>query len=206
MRIKICGIKRKKDIDYVNILKPDFVGFVFTKSKNQIDLIEAKELITLLDKNIQKVGVFINKPIMDVVKIAKCLKLDVIQLHGGEDKYYIRGIRSLLDKQNIEIWKAIFISNEKDIEKINICIADKVLLDSGNGGTGISFEWNILRNTSTSKPIILAGGLNSENVEDAIKIVRPYAVDVSSGVKIDGYNNFDKMKEFINTCMNVMGG
>ncbi|NMA58502.1 MAG: phosphoribosylanthranilate isomerase [Clostridium cochlearium] len=200
MFVKICGIKRKEDIEYVNILKPDFVGFVFAKSKRQIDIYKAKKLISLLNQNIKTVGIFVNKPVSDLIQMVNYLKLNVVQLHGEEDEEYIKNIKSLLNKKYVEIWKSICISHEKDVEKINICTADKVLLDHGRGGTGISFPWNILKNKNIVKPIILAGGLNSENVKNAIEIVKPYGVDVSSGVEINGIKNFNKINEFIKAC------
>ncbi|MBC2396801.1 phosphoribosylanthranilate isomerase [Clostridium tetanomorphum] len=200
MLIKICGIKRKEDIQYVNILKPDFIGFVFAKSKRQVDMIEAKKLIALLNENIKIVGVFVNKSIHELMQMVNYLELDVIQLHGDEDKAYIKEIRNLLKKKHVQIWKSICISDKRDIKKIHVCTADKVLLDHGKGGTGVSFSWEIIRNKNMTKPIILAGGLNSENIKKAIEIVKPYAVDVSSGVEINGVKNFNKINEFIKAC------
>lgn len=136
----------------------------------------------------------------ELLQIANYLELDAIQLHGDEDEAYIKELKNLLKKKYVEVWKSIAISDERDIKKIHMCTADKVLLDHGKGGTGVSFPWEIMQDKKMTKPIILAGGLNSENVKKAIETVKPYAVDVSSGVEIDGTKNFNKIDEFIKVC------
>ncbi|HHW57626.1 MAG TPA: phosphoribosylanthranilate isomerase [Clostridia bacterium] len=194
-KIKICGLRRKEDIEYANELKPDYVGFVFSKSKRQVNLEQALYLISLLDKNIKTVGVFVNEPVEEVLKIAKTLNLDVLQFHGEETQEYIDNFK------NFTVWKAIRIKDREDLRKTKEFDVNALLFDTfskGNyGGTGETFNWDVLKVFKLSLPIILAGGLNENNVEEAIKVVNPYAVDVSSGVETEGYKDFNKMKSFI---------
>lgn len=207
IKIKICGLKRVEDIEYVNELLPDYVGFVFAKSNRQVTLSEASELIGLLDKNIKTVGVFKDEEIENVKYAAGYLKLDIIQLHGNEDGDYIKKL------SNFKVWKAAGIDSEALSldERINRMFeydAEGILLDSivngVKGGTGRSFRWDIINNLNSGKKIILAGGINPENIENAIKKVRPYAVDVSSGVEEDGIKSYEKMKKIIEKVRNTL--
>ncbi|KPU43597.1 N-(5'-phosphoribosyl)anthranilate isomerase [Oxobacter pfennigii] len=191
VKVKICGLKRSEDIKYVNALKPDYAGFVFAKSKRQVTLSEAGELIANLNKGIKKVGVFVDEDIEKVKDASFALKLDIIQLHGNEPNEYIKKLNGY------EVWKAVSIKSHEGIKRLKQYNADAILLDQGGGGTGISFDWDIIKGISVNTPIILAGGLNSQNVEDAIKTVKPYAVDVSSGVETDGFKDCSKIYDFI---------
>lgn len=206
--VKVCGIRRIEDVEFLNELKPEYAGFVFCKSKRQVNLELGAQLIEKLDKNIKRVGVFQNNSLEEVRNTAQVLKLDVIQLHGMEDENYIKKLFP------IRVWKSISIdvSNDlKDYAKINfyeyeinkICRYDveAVLIDScvkgSSGGTGMSFNWEILNNLNINKKVVLAGGLNFYNITQAINIVKPYAVDVSSGVEEDGIKSFEKIKQFM---------
>lgn len=195
VKVKICGLRRKEDIEYANELKPDYVGFVFAKSKRQIEVEQALDLISLLDKEIKTVGVFVNEPVENALKIAQTLNLDVLQFHGDETQDYIDNFK------NFTVWKAIRIKDKEDLEKtkefkVNSFVFD-TLTKNEYGGTGKTFNWEVLKGFELNVPIILAGGLNENNVEEAIKIVDPYAVDVSSGVETEGYKDFKKLKSFI---------
>jgi phosphoribosylanthranilate isomerase len=193
-KIKICGLKHKNDILYVNKLKPDYVGFVFAKSKRQINKYKAKELIDRLDKNIKTVGVFLNNPADIVKEIAEFCGLDIIQLHGDETPEYC-------DLFNKETWKAFKVKNKHSLKKLNNYKTKGYLLDTyikgAYGGTGKTFNWNLASKISKEKFIILAGGLSEENIEKAITIVKPAVVDVSSSVETNGHKDFAKMKKFI---------
>ncbi|WP_026881625.1 phosphoribosylanthranilate isomerase [Clostridium akagii] len=201
VKIKICGLKRHEDIQYVNELLPDYIGFVFAKSKRQVDLAKAKILGSQLDKGIKKVGVFVNEDVKQVKKIAKEAYLDVLQFHGDEDESY------LAQFNDFTIWKckSIDISlkniDEHVMDEINIYPIEGIVLDSSrkgaSGGLGQSFNWNLLQRLNIEKKLILAGGLSSENVCEAIEIANPYAVDISSGVETDGVKDFNKIKKFI---------
>ena len=195
VKVKICGLRRKEDIEYANELKPDYVGFVFAKSKRQIEVEQALDLISLLDKEIKTVGVFVNEPVENALKIAQTLNLDVLQFHGDETQDYIDNFK------NFTVWKAIRIKDKEDLEKtkefkVNSFVFD-TLTKNEYGGTGKTFNWEVLKGFELNVPIILAGGLNENNVEEAIRIINPYAVDVSSGVETEGYKDFKKMKSFI---------
>ncbi len=209
--VKVCGIKRIEDVEFLNKLQPEYAGFVFCKSKRQISLEFGKVLIEKLDSRIKKVGVFQDNPLEEVRYTAEALKLDVIQLHGSEDENYIKNLYPF------NIWKSISVNvpdyveeNFKDkvefykaaINKISKYNIKAVLIDSSTkgskgGGTGISFNWDILKNMTLTKPIVLAGGLDACNVGKAIEIVKPYAVDVSSGVEENGIKSFEKIEQFI---------
>ncbi len=112
MKIKICGIRRKEDVAYVNELRPDYAGFIFAKSKRQVSPYEAKELVGLLDKGIKKVGVFVNEDKKIIKQIAKDCSLDVLQLHGDEKPEFIIGFKE-------EVWKSFSIKDEKSLKNID---------------------------------------------------------------------------------------
>ena len=200
-KIKICGLKRQEDIEYVNELLPDYIGFVFARSSRQVDSNLAKQLGKGLDRRIKKVGVFVNEDIEQVKKIAKDVSLDVLQFHGDEDKAYLSNFKDFI------IWKSksidVSMKNvEQDIiEKINGYPIDGVVLDSSikgsTGGIGQSFNWNLLQSLNIEKKLILAGGLSVDNVRKAIDIAKPYAVDISSGVETNNVKDFNKIKKFI---------
>ncbi|MGB9780875.1 phosphoribosylanthranilate isomerase [Caldanaerobacter sp.] len=195
VKVKICGLRRLEDIYYANQLQPDFIGFVFSESKRRVDLKGALEFVKRLKEGIKKVGVFVNEPVEKVMEIAEKLKLDVLQFHGDETQEYIDNFK------NFTVWKAIRIRSKLDLKKTEEFKVDAFLFDSfsekGYGGTGEVFDWNILKAYKREIPVVLSGGLKEENVEEAIKLVRPYAVDVSSGVEVGGYKDFNKMKSFI---------
>jgi phosphoribosylanthranilate isomerase len=197
VKVKICGLRRIEDIDYVNKYRSDYAGFIFSKSRRQINLEQAKKLIFNLDKNIKSVGIFVDEPINYVYNISKTLKLDIIQFHGLEDNNYMKYFK------NFRLWKALKIIDKSDVLNLNYKYADGLVLDGKVAGSGKSFDWNITRGFKFERDLILAGGLNSENVESAVNIVKPDIVDVSSGVETSGYKDLNKIKEFIERVRNV---
>lgn len=199
-KIKFCGLKRTEDIKYANELNPDFIGFVFApKSKRFVDADTAKELKNLLDPNIKAVGVFVDEDLNAVAKLLKDGIIDIAQLHGSEDDEYIKRLRTLCDKPII---KAFMIESPDDIKKANESTADYVLLDSGKG-SGVTFNWDLIK--EVNRPYFLAGGLDCDNIENALAILNPYAVDVSSGIETDGFKDFDKMEKFKNIVLHQKG-
>ena len=203
-KIKICGLKRKKDIEIVNKYKPDYIGFVFAGSKRKVSKEQAQELRKMLNTDILAVGVFVNEDINKIVDLVEDRVIDIVQLHGDEDKEYIVDLRKALISKQIDakIIKAIRVKSGDNVEEILIrqgMHMDNLLFDtySSNeyGGTGQAFDWNILKDIK--QPFFLAGGLNHENVNTAIETCKPYAVDVSSAVETDGYKDEDKIKDFI---------
>lgn len=190
-KIKFCGLKRTEDIKYANELNPDFIGFVFApKSKRFVDADTAKELKNLLNPNIKAVGVFVNEEVKKVAKLLNDGIIDIAQLHGSEDEEYIKSLRAICDKPII---KAFTIVSKDDIKKANESTADYILLDSGKG-SGETFDWDLIK--EVNRPYFLAGGLTLDNVENAVKTLHPFVVDVSSGIETDGFKDFDKMCRF----------
>ena len=189
-KIKLCGLTRTKDIFAVNEILPEFVGFVFyEKSRRYIPQENFLELKKILSKKISAVGVFVNEKISVVVEIAK--NLDLIQLHGKEDENYISELRNFMDKKIIQAFK---IKTAADLERAEKSSADYILLDGG-AGDGKIFNWQILENFN--RKYFLAGGLNCENISDALKILKPFAVDVSSGIETNNVKDAEKMKNFV---------
>ncbi|MEN8905869.1 MAG: phosphoribosylanthranilate isomerase [Clostridiales bacterium] len=198
IKVKICGIKKIEEIKYLNNLLPDYVGFVFAESKRKISIDTAKILIDKLDKRIKKVGVFVNEKLVNVLHKVETLKLDVIQLHGDEDYNYIKSLKDY----NVEIWKALRISEKTDFSILgSYKEVDAFLLDTYSkesfGGTGKLFDWDLAMKAKKYGKVILAGGLNPDNVGKAIKRVDPYIVDVSSGVENQEGKDEYKIKKFI---------
>ena len=191
-KIKLCGLSRCEDIEAVNELKPDYIGFVFASwSKRYVSPEKAGELKALLDPGIKAAGVFVDEKPDRIAKLLESCTIDIAQLHGSEDEEYIKGLRELTDKPLIKAFK---ISEKKDIMAAEESSADYVLLDSGTG-TGNVFDWELLK--GMKRPYFLAGGLSPDNVEEAIRTLRPFAVDVSSGIETDGLKDKDKMKQFV---------
>lgn len=192
-KIKLCGLSRICDMEAANELKPDYVGFVFAaKSPRCVTPQIAAELKRRLDPGIAAVGVFVNENINSVVELLNRGTIDIAQLHGVEDEEYINRLRSTSGKPVI---KAFRVETQADIIRAQNSTADFVLLDSGNGGTGTVFNWKLIRNIQ--KPYFLAGGLQADNVGEAVRALRPYGVDVSSGIETDGLKDKRKMKNFI---------
>ncbi len=191
IKVKICGLTRKKDIDLVNKLLPDYVGFVFAESRRKVRLEEAKKMALDLNPAIKKVGVFADAPREFVSTAASECSLDILQFHGAEANGYWQGFAQ-------PVWKALSVNNRNDLAHAGLFSGiDGLLLDSSGGGSGKAFDWNLARGLNVPYPLILAGGLNPENVARAIGIVRPHAVDVSSGVETGGVKDFLKIKQFI---------
>lgn len=194
-KIKICGLKRMKDIQVANQLNPDFIGFVFAKSKRQITAETAKTLKSMLKPTIKVCGVFVNEKIQTMCDLVKENTIDVIQLHGNETEKDIEEIKSILPQT--EVIKALNVRQKTDIITWENSKADYLILDNGVGGTGEKFDWEILKElTNFHKKIIIAGGLDPKNVSEVLKF-NPYGVDVSSGVETDGYKDKEKMHEFV---------
>lgn len=193
--VKICGLTRGVDIEYANMLMPEYVGFVFASSKRRLAPEDAAVLTQRLKPEIKKVGVFVDEDIDVVLETARICGLDVLQLHGNETPEYCRSL------EGYEVWKAFRVESERSIEEIGEYEVDGVLLDSfesgQHGGTGRTFDWNLAATVAKGHFTILAGGLSPENVKSAIEIVRPAAVDVSSGVETDGMKDYLKIKKFI---------
>lgn len=192
-RIKLCGLTRPCDIEAANELMPEYVGFVFAaKSRRYVDAEIAAELRAMLKPGIRAVGVFVDEAPDTIAGLLERGIIDIAQLHGDEPEDDIRRIRELTGKPVI---RAFGIDTERDIEKADRCCADHVLLDAAGGGSGTVFDWRLP--ARMSRPYFLAGGLNADNVERAVRRLHPFAVDVSSGIETNGYKDRNKMKAFV---------
>ena len=191
-KIKICGLRREQDIRYANELMPDYIGFVFLKGKMRyVTFEEAAHLRSLLDPAIPAVGVFVNEPVENVIRLLQSGTIQIAQLHGQEDEAYAEELRRAGDHCII---RAFAVRSSEDIHRAFAFPADYPLLDNGKG-TGETFDWSLFH--EQEKPFFLAGGLSPENVKEAIECFHPYAVDVSSGVETDGFKDYEKMKAFM---------
>ena len=210
-KVKMCGISKVETIPAVVEAKPDYMGLVFAPSKRQVTVDQAKILVEELnrgyakkygsdtehDKNdtIKTVGVFVNETVDNLVTIANEANLDAVQLHGDEDEAFIQ---SLKERTNVEVWKAIQIRTAADTEKWIDSSADMLLFDAYHkderGGTGEVFDWSSL--DAFERPFMLAGGIDSTNVARAIRTVRPYGIDISSGIETNGVKDDEKITAF----------
>ena len=199
-KIKICGLRCREDILAVNEAKPDYCGFIieFPKSIRSVTADEVRELVKNLSPEIQPVGVFVNASMELVRSLLDDGTLAMAQLHGQEDENYIRQLKTMTDQLLI---KAFSIKTEADIKKAIRSEADYILLDQGVGGTGETFDWSLV--PAIKRPWFLAGGLGCENLESAIHLLHPWAVDLSSSVETDGHKDPDKILEAVYAVRNI---
>ncbi|MBR3306268.1 MAG: phosphoribosylanthranilate isomerase [Lachnospiraceae bacterium] len=196
--IKLCGIRRPEEIELINSLKPEYAGFVFwDKSRRYIKAAAAAELKNRLDPSIRAVGVFVDEESEKVAELLNSGTIDMAQLHGKEDEEYIKRLRSMASKPII---KAFRIKAEEDLKAAESCSAEFLLLDAG-AGDGAVFDWSWLK--AFGRPYILAGGLNTENVAEAVIKLKPYGVDVSSGIETEGVKDKIKMQTFVETVRRI---
>ena len=176
--VKICGLTRPEDVDAVNGLRPDMVGFVFYgPSRRCVSKETAETLASSLGRSITKVGVFVDEDPLVIADIVDSGIIDAVQLHGVEDSAYIHGLRRLTDAPMVKA-----------------CDADMVLMDAGMG-SGRLFDWSLLERMD--RDYILSGGLSPDNVTKALERLHPFGVDVSSGVETDGRKDPEKILRFV---------
>lgn len=192
-KIKLCGLSRTCDIEAANELEPEYIGFVFAlKSRRYVSPEKALALKKQLSPEIKAVGVFVDEIPERIADMLRSGVIDIAQLHGRESEESIVRLRQLTDSPVI---KAFSVDTKQNIEAANASSADHVLLDSGKGGTGSVFDWKLLE--KMNRLYFLAGGLTADNVGEAVKVWKPYAVDVSSGVETGGYKDRMKMERFV---------
>ena len=223
-KVKMCGISKVETIPAVVEAKPDYMGLVFAPSKRQVTVDQAKTLVEELHKQyanrynrdaeqcsnqtlihqefIKTVGIFVNETLENLVTIATEVNLDAVQLHGDEDEAFIQ---SLKERTNVEVWKAVQIRSAADAEAWIDSSADMLLFDAYHkderGGTGEVFDWSCL--DVFERPFMLAGGIDSTNVARAIRTVRPYGIDISSGIETEGVKDDEKIKAFTNIVRTI---
>ena len=223
-KVKMCGISKIETIPAVIEANPDYMGLVFAPSKRQVTVDQAKTLVEELHKQyanrynrdaeqysnqtliyqefIKTVGIFVNETLDNLVTIATEVNLDAVQLHGDEDEAFIQ---SLKERTNVEVWKAVQIRSAADAEAWIDSSADMLLFDAYHkderGGTGEVFDWSCL--DEFERPFMLAGGIDSTNVARAIRTVRPYGIDISSGIETEGVKDDEKIKAFTNIVRTI---
>lgn len=202
-KIKLCGMFRDCDIDYVNEAKPDYIGFIvmFPKSHRNIGLETALRLKSRLTPEIKSVAVSVNAPVEQFAEFAKQGVADLLQCHGSEDAEYIARLRELTD---VPIIKAVKVTTAADIENAQQLGADYLLLDSGTG-SGVTFDHSLIERDKIRVPFFLAGGLTPENLGQAIRDIRPYAVDLSSGIETDKLKDREKILAAVKEARNAFG-
>ncbi|MDR2476695.1 MAG: phosphoribosylanthranilate isomerase, partial [Treponema sp.] len=198
MNIKICGLFRDDDIDYVNEARPDYIGFVFAESRRQVRPAKAAQLRQKLLGAIIPAGVFVNAPVADIAALYRDGVITIAQLHGTETAAYITRLKeasAAAGKSPIPVIKTIF---SKDLaagteppENADFC-----LVDSG-AGSGKIFDWNIIKPLGEKRqPLFLAGGINLGNIEQAMAL-NPFAVDISSGAETEGVKDREKILRLV---------
>lgn len=198
--IKFCGLRREEDISFVNSLEAEFCGFIMSpKFWRYVAPEDVLKLRSNLNPKTKVVGVFVDEDVSYVAGVINDGIIDIAQLHGSESEEYINELRKKTNGKAV-ITKVFLIKSDEDISKAKVSSADYVLLDSGVGGTGETFDWELIKNIG--RDYFLAGGLNSENVKGAVERFNPFAVDVSSGVETDKVKDFKKMEAFAKSARN----
>lgn len=202
MKIKICGLSREEDIEYINEARPDYTGFVFAESRRKVTPAQAAKLRRRLAGGIAPVGVFVDAPVDGIVGLYRDGIISLVQLHGTEDNAYIERLKEV--DSSVPVIKVI---KSMELERIatteaNEAIAqsaDYYLIDSG-AGSGKTFDWNLLRTgmpcasllQSSGKQWFLAGGITQENIEQAMELY-PFVVDISGGAETNGIKDRNKI-------------
>lgn len=212
-KIKICGLRRDCDADYVNEACPEYAGFVFAHTRREIAVEDARRLRRKLRKGIQAVGVFVDEEREHVSWLLQEGIIDIAQLHGRESAEYVEWLKR---NTGCVVIKALHPDTPAGTQSTLIEVqgfyqeyieagVDYFLFDSSSctqaGGTGRVFDWSLI--PEGEHPFFLAGGLNADNVQEAIRTVSPYAVDISSGVETDGCKDGRKISEIVRRIRNV---
>lgn len=198
VQVKICGLMNKEAVQTAADAGADFIGFVFAKSKRRVTIEQAKELASFVPPHVKKVGVFVNEEQDTLKEIAHEVGLDYVQLHGDETPDFVNDLP-------FPVIKAFQVQSKEDLEQLESYQCDYYLLDSPagkyRGGTGEIFDWSLAKSYNfLNKKVLLAGGLTTENVGQAIQEVAPAGVDVSSGVETNGEKDLEKIKQFISAA------
>lgn len=199
MRIKFCGIRRLEDVVAVNLCQPDYMGMILSGGfRRSISQEQAQRLVQEKSDAIAAVGVFVNESSEIICRMAEQLHLQVIQLHGNESA---EQIQTLQQKTGLPVWKALRIGTLEELEAAGTNPADCLILEgktgTGIGGTGVCADWELLARHSWNRSFFLAGGLQPENVLEAIATVSPTGVDFSSGIEEDGVKSLRRMKQLM---------
>lgn len=199
-KIKICGLTRREDIFAVNALRPDYIGFVFAKSRRQVQMEQAQRLKKELHASIQAVGVFVHADPETEAELFRQGIIDMVQLHGQEGEGHIKRLKELTRtscRGEVPVIKVVSMDGMGAVEPWQESMADYLLLDNGPGGTGEAFDHSLLLSGKINKPFFLAGGVSPENAPELIEHYHPFALDVSSKVETDGWKDKEKIRKMI---------
>ena len=186
-KVKICGLSTKGAVEVAVSAGADYIGFVFAPSKRQVTLDQATELAKLIPSHIQKVGVFVSPSQSELLEAIDKVGLDLVQIHG-------QVADNLFEDLPCASIQAVQVDGDGHVPNSQ---ADYLLFDAPVAGSGRTFDWGQLDTTELSQPFFIAGGLNEDNVEEAIQHFTPFAVDVSSGVESNGQKDHEKIRRFI---------
>ena len=191
-KVKICGLSTKKTVETAVSAGADYIGFVFAPSKRQVTVEQATELAKFIPSHIQKVGVFVSPSRAELLEAVDKVGLDFVQVHG-------QVVEKLFENLPCGSIQAVQVDGNGHVPNSQ---ADYLLFDAPVAGSGQTFDWEQLDTTELSQPFFIAGGLNEDNVEEAIQHFTPFAVDVSSGVETDGQKDHEKIRRFIERVKN----
>ena len=191
-KVKICGLSTKEAVKTAVSAGADYIGFVFAPSKRQVTVEQAIELVKFIPSHIQKVGVFVSPSRVELLEAVDKVGLDFVQVHG-------QVVDKLFENLPCGSIQAVQVDEGGHVPNSQ---ADYLLFDAPVAGSGQTFDWGRLDTTELSQPFFIAGGLNEDNVEEAIQHFTPFAVDVSSGVETDGQKDHEKIRRFIERVKN----
>lgn len=194
-KVKICGLKEVQHVKAAVNAGADAIGFVFAPSKRLVSIAQAHELAKYVPKGVLKIGVFVNPTAEELRVAVEGVPLDYVQFHGEETPDFIR-------EQGYPAIKALSVRSAEDVQAATQYDVDYYLFDAPGtdfkGGSGHTFDWTLLETAGIPKEkLILAGGLKQENIDEAVSLVAPFMVDISSGVETDGVKDIEKIKGFL---------
>ena len=189
-KIKICGLKRIEDVISVNVAEPDYCGFIFnvSGSRRSIGAEQLNILVDMLNPEIVPIGVFVNEKTDVILRIVRESGIRMVQLHGQENGEIIHTIQS---KAQVPVIKAVSVRSKEDVRSAVLSPADYLLFECGEGGTGQTFDWNLLEDIP--RPYFMAGGIGTHNMEEVLRRFSPFALDVNSSVETDGQKDGKKI-------------
>lgn len=197
MLVKVCGITNVADARAAVKAGADALGFIFAESPRRVTPAAVKRISKAVPADVEKIGVFVNEKPAVVRRVAKACGLAAVQLHGDESPADVRALKKL------HVLKAFRVDGRFDASVLKHYGAAKAFLfdtkaEGVYGGTGKTFDWKVLKRAGAKRPVVLSGGLNPKNVARAVRTVRPFAVDVSSGVeRSPGKKDHRLVKEFV---------
>ena len=193
--VKLCGLMREEDAAAANEAGPDLAGVILSPGfRRTVSHETARAIRNTLQETIPLCGVFVNAELEEILSCVRAGLIDAVQLHGSEDNTYIDALHQAVP--GVSVIKAFLIHTPEDIQNANASHADLVLLDGGTG-EGKGFDHPLTE--GIRRPYLLAGGLNPENIAEAVQSFHPYGVDTSSGIETDRMKDPVKMKRFVET-------